>query len=152
MFARRVGIIQGSEVATYFWLPVSFSLLLKSANIEACQPRCRSTYSYYMKSGIFNGVTYLRSYNRFQLLETLPQRLHNGVCLFNGVTTISKNLTFSYSRLGMVMERPYLQFRHSRSPILCIIDQDGVESIGPGQGWLVFFQNGRPVQNPGVVL
>jgi hypothetical protein len=24
----------------------------------------------------------------FQLLETLPQRLRNGVCLFNGVTMI----------------------------------------------------------------
>jgi hypothetical protein len=52
---------------------------------------------YYMKKwGLWKTVsaflmvlhTYISSYNRFQLLETLPQRLRNGVCLFNGVTTI----------------------------------------------------------------
>jgi hypothetical protein len=133
---------------TFGYLSRAFSLLLKSANIEACQPRCRSTYSYYVKSGIFNGVTYVVT-TVFNFWKRSLSDCTTVSAFLTVLQRFSKNLTFSYSRLGMDMERPYLQFRHSRSPILCIIDQDGVESIGPGSGVARFFPERKTSTEPG---
>jgi hypothetical protein len=62
-FARHVGIIQDSEVATYFWLPVSFSVLLTTRK----------------KWGSFKTVCQFLvvdgcSLDRFQSLKMLAQR------------------------------------------------------------------------------
>jgi alpha-1,3/alpha-1,6-mannosyltransferase len=88
-FNTSLSIPENTDVLFLLSIPASWkTYLLKASSLLLYTPEREHFGIVPLEALLAEVPTLSTCYNRFQLLETLPQRLRNGVCLFNDVTTI----------------------------------------------------------------